>query len=65
MTEENQPVTKTPVEEKRFYDQGWNAYVNGEPFPLLPRSATIDWIDGWRDAAYYKQLHGKHPEKMI
>lgn len=36
-----------PVEnEKKFYDQGWNARIRNEPFH---RSATIDWRDGWKD----------------
>ncbi len=32
----------------RFYDEGWNARIRGEPF----RSAIIaspDWRDGWKD----------------
>ena len=29
-----------------FYDQGWNAYMRGEPYNP---NATLDWRDGWRD----------------
>lgn len=32
--------------EKKFYDQGWNARVRGEPYD---RHATLDWRDGWKD----------------
>lgn len=31
----------------KFYDYGWNAFVNGEPFNLL---ASRAWRDGWKDA---------------
>jgi len=31
---------------KKFYDQGWNAFVRGEPYDP---SATRDWRDGWKD----------------
>lgn len=32
--------------EKKFYDQGWNACIDGEPYD--PK-ATLDWRDGWKD----------------
>lgn len=35
-------------DEFKFYDHGWNAFVNGEPFNVL---ASRDWHDGWDDAA--------------
>lgn len=31
---------------KTYYDEGWNAFINGEPFDV---KATLDWKDGWRD----------------
>jgi len=33
--------------EAKFYDQGWIARANNEPFRA---DATLDWKDGWRDA---------------
>lgn len=30
----------------KFYDQGWNARVKGEPFEV---TASKDWRDGWLD----------------
>lgn len=33
-------------ETKKFYDQGWNAFIDGEAFDV---NATRDWKDGWRD----------------
>ncbi len=32
---------------KKYYDHGWNAYVDGEPFDS---TASRDWRDGWKDA---------------
>jgi hypothetical protein len=32
---------------KRFYDEGWNAYIRGHPFDL---DASKTWQDGWIDA---------------
>jgi hypothetical protein len=34
------------MKEKKFYDQGWNARVKGEPYD--PK-ASRDWRDGWKD----------------
>lgn len=33
---------------KRYYDQGWNAYLRGEPYD---ETAYLDWRDGWKDCA--------------
>lgn len=35
------------MDEYKFYDFGWNAFVNGKPFVS---HATLDWRDGWKDA---------------
>ncbi|MBU9539385.1 hypothetical protein KTE58_23655 [Burkholderia multivorans] len=37
---------KEPENNFRYYDQGWNAFIKGEPFN--PR-ASSDWRDGWTD----------------
>lgn len=33
--------------DKSFYDQGWDAYVRGEPYTEL---SMLSWRDGWKDA---------------
>lgn len=30
----------------KYYDQGWNAFIDGNPFDA---SAAKDWRDGWKD----------------
>lgn len=42
----------------QFYDEGWNAYIDGVPYD---RSATLDWRDGWKDAQYCETLEGNKP----
>ena len=32
--------------EKKYYDQGWNDFIDGVPYD--PK-ATEDWKDGWFD----------------
>lgn len=34
------------MQEKQFYDHGWNARVIDEPYD--PK-AKLDWRDGWKD----------------
>jgi hypothetical protein len=31
---------------KKYYDQGWNAYIDGTQYTY---NATRDWRDGWKD----------------
>ena len=44
------------MQQKRFYDEGWNARVNEEPFDP---SAAKDWRDGWKDCDEATAEHGK------
>lgn len=32
---------------KRYYDQGWNAYLRGDSFD---ETAFRDWQEGWLDS---------------
>ena len=51
MSKIRKPVPRkaaTLPEPKRFYDYGWNAFINGEPFEM---NSTIDWKDGWTDCS--------------
>lgn len=34
------------MDTKSFYDEGWNAAVDGQPFD---KNAKGDWKDGWLD----------------
>lgn len=33
--------------QETYYDQGWNAYVRGEPYDT---NKSLNWRDGWKDA---------------
>ena len=39
---------------KKYYDQGWNAYVAKKPFD---NTATRDWQDGWKDCYEAPLIH--------
>jgi len=32
-----------------YYDDGWNAFLDGKPFNY---EATLDWKDGWLDCSF-------------
>jgi hypothetical protein len=34
---------------KKFYYEGWNAYVHGDPYNPF---AKKDWRQGWRDCKW-------------
>jgi hypothetical protein len=36
----------------KFYDEGWNDYIKGEPLPTLKEECTRDYRDGWLDARH-------------
>lgn len=42
--------------ERKFYDQGWNAFIDNEPFTF---KSTIDWQDGWKDCNEAASIHRK------
>jgi hypothetical protein len=39
------------MSEKKFYDQGWNDYIDGAERPNR-YSAAVDYYDGWHDAEH-------------
>lgn len=39
-----------------FYDEGWNAYINGEKFN---GGNSADWRDGWRDCELATSKYGQ------
>ena len=55
---------ETTADQFRFYDQGWNDFVDGKPWPAGERLPTIDYRDGWHDARDFELEHGKKPEHI-
>lgn len=41
-----------------FYDFGWNAYRNGQPYDP---NAGKSWRTGWKDCEEATKLHGPQP----
>jgi hypothetical protein len=41
-----------------YYDEGWNAFINGDPFNA---TAAFDWRSGWKDAELATKKYGKQP----
>lgn len=39
------------MSDNKFYDQGWNAFIDGE---LFDPKANYDWRDGYTDCAEAK-----------
>jgi hypothetical protein len=41
-----------------YYDEGWNAFINGDAFDA---TAAFDWRSGWKDAELATKKYGKQP----
>lgn len=49
--------------EYKYYDQGWNDFVDGKSWPGTQNS-TIDYRDGWHDCRDYFNIHRTMPKKI-
>ena len=38
-----------------YYDEGWNAFINGDAFNA---TAAFDWRSGWKDAELATKKYG-------
>lgn len=42
-----------------YYDEGWNAFLNGDPFDA---AAAFDWRVGWKDCEVATKRYGAQPK---
>ena len=42
---------------KQFYDEGWNAYINGQAYSWI--NSKQAWRDGWKDCQEATAKYGK------